>query len=43
VVTGGLLSNRDPWDVSDEWNKLLPELKLAGIEEFLTAVWKDKE
>jgi hypothetical protein len=43
VVTGGLLSNRDAWDVSDEWNKLLPQLKLTGIEKFLTAVWKDKE
>jgi len=42
VVTGGLLGNRDAWDVSDEWNKLLPQLKLTGIEEFLTSVWKDK-
>ena len=43
VVTGGLLGNRDAWDVSDEWNKLLPQLKLTGIEEFLTDIWKDKE
>jgi hypothetical protein len=30
-------------DVCDEWDKLLPELKLTGIEEFLTSVWQDKE
>ena len=27
------------WAVSDEWNKLLPDYKFTGIEEFLAKVW----
>jgi hypothetical protein len=44
VVTIGVLlgGQRGVYDVSDEWNKLLPEIKFTGIEEFLTGVWKDK-
>jgi hypothetical protein len=43
VVTGSLLAvARGAWDVSDEWNQLLPELKLTGIEDFLGNVWEGK-
>ncbi|KIM98295.1 hypothetical protein OIDMADRAFT_56667 [Oidiodendron maius Zn] len=43
VVSESLLAiSRGAWDVSDEWNQLLPQLKLAGIEEFLRNVWEGK-
>jgi hypothetical protein len=43
VMIGSLLAmERGAWDVSDEWNKLLPELKLTSIEDFLTGVWNGK-
>jgi hypothetical protein len=43
VVIGTLPSvERGAWDVSDEWNKLLPELKLTTIEDFLTDIWQGK-
>jgi len=43
VVIGSLLAfERGAWDVSDEWNTLLPELKLTSIEDFLTGVWQGK-
>lgn len=43
VIIGTLFSvERGAWDVSDEWNKLLPELKLTGIEDFLASVWEGK-
>lgn len=43
VLSGSLLSiSRGAWDVSDEWNQLLPQLKLTGVEEFLRKVWEGK-
>ncbi|RAQ65348.1 hypothetical protein COH20_006458 [Aspergillus flavus] len=37
IMKGGL---QGAWDVSDEWNKLLPDLKLTTLGEFLTRYWK---
>ncbi|KAF2428274.1 NAD(P)-binding protein [Tothia fuscella] len=34
--------SRGSWAVSDEWNKIFPDQKLTGAEEFLTKVWKGK-
>lgn len=31
------------WDTSDEWNKLLPDMKFNGLEEFLTPLFKGKQ
>jgi hypothetical protein len=43
VITSSLLAvERGAWDTSDEWNKLLPELKLTSIEDFLASVWEGK-
>jgi hypothetical protein len=43
VLMGSLLAaERGSWDVSDEWNKLLPYVKLTGIEEFLRKNWEGK-
>lgn len=43
VVIGALLgAERGAYDVSDEWNRLLPHLKLTTIEDFLSNVWKGK-
>jgi hypothetical protein len=43
VISGTLLALKNgAWDVSDEWNQLLPQLKLTGIEEFVRKVWEDK-
>jgi hypothetical protein len=43
VIIGALLgAERGAYDVSDEWNQLLPHLSLTSIENFLRAVWKDK-
>lgn len=37
IMKGGL---QGAWGVSDEWNKLLPDLKLTTLGEFLTRYWK---
>ena len=29
-------------NVSDEWNRLLPDYKFAQAEEFLSEAWRDK-
>jgi hypothetical protein len=43
VATQILLSiARGAWDVSDEWNQLLPGIKLTGIEGFLRNFWEGK-
>ncbi|KAE9374057.1 nmrA-like family protein-like protein [Stipitochalara longipes BDJ] len=43
LLAGSLLATaHGAWDTSDEWNLLLPELKLTGIEEFLRQQWKEK-
>jgi hypothetical protein len=44
VVTVGSLQafERGAWDVSDEWNQLLPQLELTSIEDFLRNVWLGK-
>ncbi|KAL4963602.1 uncharacterized protein BDV14DRAFT_201793 [Aspergillus stella-maris] len=31
------------WETSDEWNRLLPDLKLTTVEEFLEEYWGGKE
>lgn len=30
------------FEVSDEWNRLLPNLRMTSAEEFLVKVWKGK-
>ncbi|KAF2721841.1 NAD(P)-binding protein [Polychaeton citri CBS 116435] len=43
VLIGTLMSSvKGAWDVSDEFNQLLPEFKFTQIEEFLAKVWKEK-
>lgn len=43
VASQFLLSiGRGAWDVSDEWNQLLPGTKVTGIEEFLRDFWEGK-
>jgi hypothetical protein len=43
ILSGSLLAiSRGAWDVSDEWNQLLPEVKFTGIEEFLRPRWIGK-
>ncbi|KAF7560406.1 hypothetical protein G7046_g3741 [Stylonectria norvegica] len=43
VFVGTLLSSaKGAWDVSDAFNKLLPDYKFVEIEAFLAAVWKGK-
>ncbi|KAL4744553.1 hypothetical protein BDW72DRAFT_188284 [Aspergillus terricola var. indicus] len=43
VVAEILLGGLDgAWSTSDEWNKLLPHLKLTSVEEFLLEYWGDK-
>ncbi|KAH6665707.1 nmrA-like family protein-like protein [Halenospora varia] len=40
VVIGSMLAiHRGVWDVSNEWNQLLPEVKMTGVEEFVRGVW----
>ncbi|KAJ0418897.1 NmrA-like family protein [Aspergillus carlsbadensis] len=39
VLRGAL---RETWAVSDEWNKLLPNLKMTTVQEFLGEVWEGK-
>jgi len=43
LLAGNLLATRrGAWAVSDEWNRLLPEFKMTGVEEFLPEHWKGK-
>ncbi|KAK0732089.1 hypothetical protein B0H67DRAFT_566659 [Lasiosphaeris hirsuta] len=37
----GSLANA--WEVSDEWNRLLPDFEFTSIEKFLTEVWAGKD
>lgn len=42
VLIGMLLSGaKGAWDVSDEFNRILPDYKFTQIEEFLAGVWED--
>lgn len=45
-VTGwtGLLSatGQGAWDVTDEWNKILPDYEFVKLEDFLQKVWGKK-
>jgi len=43
-MTVGLLMSalRGAFAVTDEWNRLLPHLKLTRADEYLARVWKDK-
>jgi len=45
LVLGSLLLafSAGAFDGSDEWNKLLPEYKFNGLEEFLQDVWRGEE
>ena len=44
VLVSTLLSTaKGAWDVSDEWNKLLPDYRFAEIEDFLAMAWNEKE
>jgi hypothetical protein len=43
VLIGTLLSSaKGAWDVSDEFNQLLPDFKFTQIEEFLAQIWEGK-
>jgi hypothetical protein len=43
VLIGTLLSSaKGAWDVSDDFNRILPDCKFTRIEEFLAKVWKGK-
>lgn len=43
LVTGMLLGiSAGVLNVSDEWNRLLPDYQFTEAEEFLTEVWRDK-
>jgi hypothetical protein len=39
VMAGAL---RGTWAVSNEWNQLLPNLKMATVDEFLCDIWEGK-
>lgn len=39
VMAGAL---RGAWAVSDEWNKLLPDLQMTTVEGFLREIWEGK-
>lgn len=43
VLIGTLLSSaKGAWDVSDAFNKLLPDYEFTQIENFLAKVWEGK-
>ncbi|KAK3346890.1 hypothetical protein B0T25DRAFT_290195 [Lasiosphaeria hispida] len=43
VLVGTLLSSaKGYWDVSDEWNQLLPDHQFAKIDQFLEKAWTGK-
>jgi hypothetical protein len=43
VLIGTLISSaKGAWDVSDEFNKLLPDFEFTKIEDFLTLIWEGK-
>ncbi|OBT73192.1 hypothetical protein VF21_08702 [Pseudogymnoascus sp. 05NY08] len=43
VLISTLLSGvKGAWDVSDEFNQILPEYKFTQMEDFLAKVWEDK-
>lgn len=43
VLISTLLSGaKGAWDVSDEFNRILPEYKFTQMEDFLGKVWMDK-
>jgi hypothetical protein len=39
VMAGAL---RGTWAVSNEWNQLLPNLKMTAVDEFLRDIWEGK-
>lgn len=44
VVSGIVLGiGSGVMDTSDEWNKLLPEYRFTGTDDFLTEAWAGKE
>lgn len=43
VLLGTVLSAANgAWDVSDAWNRLVPNYKFTTVEDFLTGVWEGK-
>jgi hypothetical protein len=43
VLISTLISGaKGAWDVSDEFNRILPEYKFTQMEDFLGKVWKDQ-
>ncbi|OTB02566.1 hypothetical protein M426DRAFT_264367 [Hypoxylon sp. CI-4A] len=44
AVSIGILlsSSKGAWDISDEWNQLLPDYKFQSIEDFLGRIWEGK-
>lgn len=42
AIIGYLISSaRGVWSVSDEWNRLLPDLKFTQVEDFIAKYWKE--
>ncbi|KAK3353886.1 NmrA-like family protein [Lasiosphaeria hispida] len=42
-VTSALQGSlENAWEVSDEWNRLLPDFEFTSVEKFLTEVWAGK-
>lgn len=43
LLAGALLGiSAGAWNVSDEWNRLLPDYKFIQAEAFLTEAWRSK-
>ncbi|KAI1806375.1 NAD(P)-binding protein [Daldinia bambusicola] len=43
VLVGILLSSvKDAWNISDEWNQLLPNYRFTDMRQFLSEVWQKK-
>lgn len=43
VLIATLLSGaKGAWDVSDEFNRILPDYTFIQVDEFLSKVWEDK-
>ncbi|EOO02584.1 putative -like family protein [Phaeoacremonium minimum UCRPA7] len=41
ATIGMLISTcRGAWDVTDEWNQILPDYEFTQVEDFLAKVWK---
>lgn len=43
VLVGMLLSSaKGAWEISDEWNQLLPDFEFTKMQDFLSEAWQGK-